>query len=72
MCLSAAHWAGIRRIAFGAPQSDEQRFGLAQPTIPSAEMARLLASPLDLQPDLCREEVLALFERWLTRAVPAS
>jgi syringomycin synthetase protein SyrB1 len=65
MCLTACAWAGIGRVVFGARMSDEQRFGLAAPTVPAATMQAHLGRPAELVPDVGRDQMLALYELWL-------
>jgi amino acid adenylation domain-containing protein len=64
MCLTACAWAKIGRVVWGARMSDEQRFGLAAPTVPAATMRAQLGRPAELVADLRRDEMLALFELW--------
>lgn len=64
MCLTACAWAKIGRVVWGARMSDEQRFGLAAPTVPAATMRAQLGRPAELVADLRRDDVLALFELW--------
>ena len=65
MCLTACVWAGIGRVVSGARMDDEQRFGLAAPTVPAATMQAHLGRPAELVPDVGRDEMLELFELWL-------
>lgn len=65
MCLTACVWAGIGRIVWGARMDDEQRFGLAAPTVPAATMQAHLGRPAELVADVGRGEMLALYELWL-------
>lgn len=65
MCLTASVWAGIGRVVFGAHMSDEQRFGLAAPTVPAATMQAYLGRPAELLPGVGRGPMLALYEVWL-------
>lgn len=64
MCLTACAWAGIGRVVWGARMSDEQRFGLAAPTVPAATMQAHLGRPAELVADVGRDDMLALFELW--------
>ena len=64
MCLTACVWAGIGRVVWGASMSDEQRFGLAAPTVPAATMQEHLGRPAELAPGVGRDQMLALFELW--------
>jgi tRNA(Arg) A34 adenosine deaminase TadA len=65
MCLTACAWAGIGRVVFGARMGDEQRFGLATPTVPAATMQAHLGRPAELVPDVGRNDMLGLYELWL-------
>lgn len=65
MCLTACVWAGIGRVVWGARMEDEQRYGLAAPTVPAATMQAHLGRPAELVPEVGRDEMLALYELWL-------
>ena len=65
MCLTACVWAGIGRVVWGARMDDEQRYGLAAPTVSAATMQAHLGRPAELVADVGRDEMLALYEVWL-------
>jgi amino acid adenylation domain-containing protein len=65
MCLTAGVWAGIGTMVYGADMADEERFGLAKPTVRAATMQQHLDRPLALVPGVGRDEMRALFEQWL-------
>jgi amino acid adenylation domain-containing protein len=66
MCLTAGVWAGIDSMVYGAGMDDEQRYGLAQPTVRAAQMQALLEQrPARLVAGIGRDEVRSLFEQWL-------
>lgn len=66
MCLTAGVWAGIGTMVYGADMDDEQRFGLARPTVRARQMQALLQQrPRSLLGGVGQEEVRALFEQWL-------
>jgi len=65
MCLTAGVWAGIDTMVYGADMADEERYGLARPTVPASTMQQHLKRPLRLVPGVGRDEMRALFEHWL-------
>ena len=65
MCSGAIHWAEIGTIVYAVHMEDEQRFGLSDPTIPCSSMVEQLARPVELIPEVGRDEMLRVFEDWL-------
>jgi guanine deaminase len=68
MCLAALHWARVETIYYGATIDDAKAAGFNEMQLPAAEIARLGGSKVRLVPGLLREECVALFAEWLTRA----
>jgi len=64
MCLTACIWAKITTIIYSARMEDELNFGLSQATVPCVTMQRFLDRPINLVPDLLRNEMLDVFETW--------
>jgi tRNA(Arg) A34 adenosine deaminase TadA len=67
MCFSAIHWAKIDRIVFGARIADAKGAGFNELSISNEEMKRLGGSPVDVVPELLRDENVALFREWIAR-----
>lgn len=61
MCFSAIHWAGIRRIAFGAPIKDARACGFSELGISNKKMARLGKTGIGIKGGVLRRECAALF-----------
>ena len=64
MCFSAAHWARLSRIVFGARIQDARDAGFNELVIDSERMRALGGSPLVMTPEVLREESIALFKEW--------
>ncbi len=64
MCFSAAHWARLARIVYGAEIADARRAGFHELTISNLSLKQLGGSPVELTGGLLREECLALFDVW--------
>ena len=64
MCFSAAHWARLARIVYGAEIADARRVGFHELTISNLTLKQLGESPVELTGGLLREECLALFDAW--------
>ncbi len=64
MCFSAAHWARLARIVYGAEIADARRAGFHELTISNLALKQLGESPVELAGGLLREECLALFDVW--------
>ncbi len=67
MCFSACHWAKIGRVVFGARIEDAQRAGFSELTLSDAQIKQLGGSPVELTPDVLREECADLFRLWASR-----
>lgn len=65
MCFSACHWAGVKRIVFGATISDAQRAGFRELTISNQRMKSLGGATMELMPRFMRGECVALFDEFL-------
>ena len=66
MCLSAAYWAGLRRVYFAARRSDATEAGFRDETL-YEELARDHAARSLPCAELLREEALAAFQEWKTK-----
>lgn len=64
MCFTAIHWAGIRRIAFGASIADSRAIGFDELPISNARMAQLGGTRIELLPGLLGEPCRALLRAW--------
>lgn len=67
MCFSAAHWAGIGRIVFGAGIDDAAVAGFRELRISVFQMKAVGGSEVRLVPDFMRNENRLLFNDWLSR-----
>lgn len=64
MCLSAIHWARLRRVVYGASIADAQAAGFSELTVPAKHLADIGGSHLVVESGLLREECRALFDVW--------
>lgn len=64
MCLSAIHWAKIRRVVYGATIADAATAGFSELTLAASELVRLGRSPLIVEAGVCAEECRELFRLW--------
>lgn len=62
MCLAACHYAGIRRIVYGASLADMQ--SVTQRELMSASDPSALAPQIDISGGCLRDESLALLRQW--------
>jgi tRNA(Arg) A34 adenosine deaminase TadA len=69
MCFSAAHWARISRIVFGASIADARSAGFNELTVSNEMMKREGGSPMAVVGGVLREECAVLFDAW--KAHPA-
>jgi len=69
MCLSAIHWAKIRRVVYGAGIADAAAAGFSELRVPARELARMGGSNLVVEGGLLAEECRALFQEF-ERASP--
>lgn len=67
MCFSAAHWARIRRVVFGARIADARAAGFNELDISCDRMRALGGSKTTVEGDVLREECRALFRLWTAR-----
>lgn len=68
MCMSALHWARVKRVYFGATIDDAFEIGFNELRVPAAELLRIGDSKIQLVPGVLAEECRALFSEW--RASP--
>ncbi|MFH0860324.1 MAG: nucleoside deaminase [Candidatus Altiarchaeota archaeon] len=64
MCLSAAHWAGIGTVVFGARIGDAQKAGFTELTISAEDMIRLGGSQMKVVEGVLEGECRQLFDIW--------
>ena len=64
MCYSAAHWARISKLVFGARILDAQAAGFNELAIPSRRMRRASGDGIELVSDFMRAECRRLFRSW--------
>lgn len=67
MCFSAIHWARIGTIVFGARIEDARALGFSELTIPNQTMKREGGSPVEIVPDVLRDECLLLFQEFAAK-----
>ncbi len=65
MCYSAAHWARIPKVVFGARIRDAQAAGFNELVIPAEKMRSFSRGDVELVLGFMREECRALFAAWL-------
>jgi tRNA(Arg) A34 adenosine deaminase TadA len=65
MCFAAIHWAGMKRIVYGASIADAARAGFSELSISNEEMKRLGGSPVEIVSGVMVDEAKELFEQWL-------
>lgn len=72
MCFSAAHWARVPRIVFGARIDDARAAGFNELGLAAETMKKLSGSPVELVPEFMAEQCRDVFRLWRTqrRAVP--
>jgi len=64
MCLSAIHWAKIRRVVYGAGIADAAAAGFSELRVPARDLARMGGSNLVVEGGLLIDECRALFEEF--------
>ncbi|MEN9979735.1 MAG: nucleoside deaminase [candidate division WOR-3 bacterium] len=64
MCYTAAHWARISRVIFGARIEDARNAGFNELPVPSETLNRYNPAPPELVPGFMAEECRRLFELW--------
>ncbi|MFA4988403.1 MAG: nucleoside deaminase [Candidatus Omnitrophota bacterium] len=72
MCFAACHWARIPRIVFGCGIADAKRYGFNEMEVSNRKLRRLAGSKTVIVPSFLREENLALFDFWASRAGKAA
>lgn len=65
MCASAAHWARVSRVFFGATIDDAETAGFHELILPAAEVYRIGKSPVVLVSGVLQRECAALFGEFL-------
>jgi len=61
MCFSALHWAGIKKIVYGASISDAKKCGFGELEISAAKMKRLGKGKLKIHAGVMGKECTELF-----------
>jgi guanine deaminase len=64
MCLSACHWARIKRVVFGARIADAAKSGFNELRISSARLKKMGKTGIQIQGDFLRSECKQLFSFW--------
>jgi tRNA(Arg) A34 adenosine deaminase TadA len=67
MCFSAAHWARVDRIVFGARIADAKRAGFNELALSNAVLRRQSKAPVKIVGGVLAPECRALFREWLAR-----
>jgi guanine deaminase len=65
MCYSAAHWARIPKVVFGARIRDARAAGFNELLIPAGRMGRFSGGGIELVPEFMHEDCRQLFQRWI-------
>ena len=65
MCLSAIHWAGIKRVVFGASISDAASLGFSELSIGAKKMAKLGKSKLQVKGGVLGADCVRAMKKWL-------
>ena len=72
MCLSAIHWAKIRRVVYGASIADAAAAGFTELTVPAKELARMGKSRLIVEALADPAEFRQLFADWRSAGISKS
>lgn len=64
MCFSAAHWARVSRVVFGASIEDARAAGFNELAIPSQRLRELAGTGVELVAGLMADECRELFRYW--------
>ncbi len=64
MCYSAAHWARVSRIVYGASIADADRAGFSEMAIPVERMRDLTGDGVEIDAGLMAGECRELFDYW--------
>ena len=65
MCFGACHWARLDRVVYGATIADAASAGFRELSISNVEMKRCGSSPVEITPNLLRDEAMELFQQWI-------
>jgi tRNA(Arg) A34 adenosine deaminase TadA len=65
MCFSACHWGRLERIVYGAAIADAAAAGFNELSVSNFDLKRLGRSPVQIVPDLLKDECRELFQIWL-------
>jgi guanine deaminase len=65
MCLTATHWAKVKRVVYGAEIEDAAKAGFDELYVSAREMVTKGRSPLIVESGLLRDECRKLFDEWL-------
>jgi len=68
MCFGAIHWAGIRRIVYGARIEDAAGFGFDELRISNRQLSELGGARIEIVPGVLAGDSLELFRLWASRA----
>lgn len=64
MCFSAAHWARVTTIVYGASIADALQAGFHELTLSCQMMKTLGNSEVEIHKDMLKEECVTLFDMW--------
>lgn len=64
MCFSACHWAGIRRIVYGASIKDSEKVGFRELTISNQEMKKTGGANVEIVGGVLLDENIKLLKKW--------
>ena len=67
MCFSAIHWAGIRRIVYGADIEDARQAGFRELEISNLQMKEAGHSLIEIVSGVLKRECVELFGEWKKR-----
>ena len=68
MCFAACHWAKLDHIYFGTSIPDANAIGFSELFISNEQMKEIGRSPIQITPNLLRDEAAELFRLWKDRA----
>lgn len=70
MCFSASHWAGIKRIVFGASIEDVEALGFREIPLKNDAMKWLGQLDVEVEGGFMREECMQVFDEWKASRLP--
>ena len=70
MCLGAAHWAGVRRIVYGATREDASELHFDEGPVFPQSYEYLQARGVEIVPRVLRDEARAVFQLYRERHGP--